>query len=199
MERTRLICFLALSSLMAMGCGDDSKGTGGSGATGGGGSGGSGATGGTGATGGAAVDSCTNATDADVYAGLSYTNDDGVMTTGTEAAGDIAADCVFGGPPRCGAETGAVLGNNTPENRAALADCVVACTEMLAPLTPDCLACYGDSVTCGAAFCAGECAGGTDTPGCISCRCGDNAGNANCFTDFDTCSGLTRDPDDCAM
>lgn len=200
MKSIALICTLALAGAVS-GCGDDGTGTGGAGATGG-----SGATGGAGATGGSGngLDACTNAADTAVYDGVDYSNEDGDFT-GTTAVAEIAADCVFGIAPNlvsngCGAEVGLALGNNTPENRAALTACVIQCTiDQGVDLSADCLSCYGDSVTCGAAFCASQCAGGTDLPDCVDCRCGNNDANANCFTEFDACSGLPRDNDDCAM
>ena len=100
MERTRLICFLALSGLVAMGCGDDANGTGGTGAPGGGGSGGTGPTGGTGATRGVCDCGCTNAAGTVVYGWLSGANDDAIASTRTVAAAPLASLCKLVGPPR---------------------------------------------------------------------------------------------------
>ncbi len=194
MKLITFVCALALAGAVG-GCGEDEEnGTGGTAATGGTG----GAGGGTGGTGGTAVvtDACTNAADTAVYEGLPpYTNDDGTFT-GTEAAGEIAADCVFGTAPNltgtgCGAEVGVALGNPSTENIAALTACVVACTvEQPVDLSANCLSCYGGSVTCGAVNCAGPCAGGTDLPECEACRCGDNAASEDCVTNFETCAGI---------
>ena len=197
MKNARLICMIALAGAVAIGCGTEEAGsaaTPGTGATGGSGTGATGGAGATGGTGGVAG-ACTNEADQAVYAATEYSNDDGDFT-GTEAVSEIAADCVFGTAPNlisdgCGPEVGLVLGNNTQENRDALAACVVQCTvDQGVDLSDECLACYGDTVACGAAFCAPECAGGTDLPACVDCRCGNNDNNTSCFGDFDACSGL---------
>ena len=146
-----------------------------------GGSGGSAGAGGTGGTGGL----CTNAEDTAVFDMLEYTDDDGAMSTGTDAATNMAGDCLFGAPPRCGAELADVIVDNNAENSAALADCVVACMSTQADLTPDCLSCYGEIVACGAVNCVAECASDPFHPDCLTCRI-DN----NCDSDFFECSGL---------
>jgi hypothetical protein len=100
----------------------------------------------------------------------------------------LAVDCPFGDPPRCGAELADVVVDNNAENAAAFSDCVVACISMQADLTPDCLRCYGDLVTCAVVNCISECAGGGGLPDCVTCRI-DN----NCNSDFEECSGLPSD------
>ncbi len=142
MKHARLICMIALAGAVAIGCGTEEAG---SAATGG-----AAAAGGTVATekgGGTSEGACTNDEDTMVYDDLAD-----MELTGPEVVSAIASACAFGS---CSDEA---------ENQAALADCVVACTEMVAPLTPDCLACYGDSVACSA--------------------------TNGCFSGFDTCSGL---------
>ncbi|MEM7435744.1 MAG: hypothetical protein AAF436_11375 [Myxococcota bacterium] len=203
MKLIGFICAFALAGAM-VGCGDDSSGTGATGgAAGTGGSGGgTGGTGGTGATGG--EDLCTNAADTAVYDSTEYTNEGGEEFSGTDAVAEIAADCLDNvstlNSMGCGAEVGDVLTNNNNETQAALAACVVQCVvDQEVDLSANCLSCYGDTVSCGAAFCAGPCATDVNAPACITCRCGTNAGDADCFGEFDTCSGLPRVPDDCAM
>jgi hypothetical protein len=71
-----------------------------------------------------------------------------------------------------------------------VADCVQTATVEAAPpgLSDECVACTGDTVACGAAFCTTDCINDTNDPKCITCRC-DN----NCIQSFDTCSGLPSD------
>jgi hypothetical protein len=93
----------------------------------------------------------------------------------------------------CARFVGPVLANPSDENIANLTNCVVDCiVEQPVDLSQGCLGCYGDTVACGATWCAGLCAADTDDPDCIACRCGGtgNAGMVNCVEDFDTCSGL---------
>jgi len=205
MKLIGFVCTLALA-VAVVGCGDDDtngtggNGTGGSGgtaATGGNGTGGNGTGGNGGGTGNTGGDgNCTNAADTAVYDSAEYTNPDGTFT-GTDAVSTFAADCL---DPTCGPEVGMVLANNNPTTQQALATCVEECVAGEFALTSACIGCYGDSVTCGAANCAGECAtGDVNQPPCLTCRCGDNDAGVNCFGDFDTCSGLPREPDLCEM
>ena len=172
-------------------CGD-TPGPGTGGTTGGGGSSGEGA--------------CTNPEDAAVYSALEY--DTGSTTlTGSEAASQIASDCVFGNQqatptnPGCGQEAQAVLvcgGANCPdETIMALTDCVLACQATVIAeatggesLTEECSECYGTSVTCSAVNCAAAGCTVPDSPGCIACRC-----ENNCTPGFDVCSGLPSSGD----
>lgn len=208
MKLIGFVCALALMG--AVGCGDDSDGnTGGSGGSTGG-SGGSAATGGTGGgtggmggTGAISTDACLNAEDTAVFEAATYTNAGNETFTGDDAVAEVGGDCVLGSPSLvsngCGAETGAALANPTDENIGALVTCVEVCiAEQGFDLTAECMSCYGASVSCGAAFCTGPCASDVNAPACIECRCGGNAADANCFGDFDVCSGLVRDPDPCA-
>ncbi|MEM8606610.1 MAG: hypothetical protein AAGF92_05870 [Myxococcota bacterium] len=156
-----------------------------------GGTGGVGGTGGTGGTGGSVgMGLCTDSADSAALENAEYTNDDGDTFFGDAAVAEIANDCVLGATTLvsdgCGSEAALVIGNNSEENRAALAACVEDCIlEQGIDLSSGCLSCYGDTVSCTTAFCIGPCAASTSAPGCIQCQC-DN----NCFQDFDVCSGL---------
>jgi hypothetical protein len=179
MKQVRLIWMIPLAAAIAIGCGTTEAGSSIPPVIGTGGTGNmSGGTGGTGG-GGTSEGACTNEADAMVYEDLATDE-----FTGQEIVSAEASACVFGS---CSDEAFAILapGGNTPENQDALAVCVVACTAELAPLTPDCLVCYGDSVVCSAANCASA---GCTTPTADSCvRCREQAG---CFSGFDECSGL---------
>jgi hypothetical protein len=190
--RMKLIAFVSALALAGAvgGCGDD--GGSGTGGTGGGGTGGGG---------GAVTDACTNAADTAVYDGVTYTNLEGDFE-GTKAVSEIAADCVFGNSmgeapnlisDGCPTLVGPILIDPNEENVTNMANCVVDCTvEQGVDLSQQCLDCYGDTVACGAAFCATPCSEGTDTEGCLVCRCGGglSTSGVNCVVDFDTCSGL---------
>jgi hypothetical protein len=200
MKPTNLIWVLALAGAMtACNSGppitnEDNGGTGGNGTGGTGGNG-------TGGTGGVTEGACTDEANADVYANLTYIDDAGATFTGDEAAAAIGSDCIFGTEvstpplPGCGAEASAVLtcfpSGCPDETINALADCVAACVqdataEVSAPgLSDECVACTGDTVACGAAFCTTACVADTNAPQCIQCRC-DN----DCIQEFDACSGL---------
>jgi len=128
---------------------------------------------------------CTNAEDTAVFETLEYSNDDGDLSMGVDAAISIAGDCLFGEPPRCGAELLDVIADNNEENNNALADCEVACLSGQADLSADCLGCFADVVVCASANCVSECAGGAFLPECQTCRI-DN----NCDADFVDCSGV---------
>jgi hypothetical protein len=169
-----------------------------------GGTGGTGATGGTGGTGGLGEGACTDAADQAAYASLSYTNADGTTFTGVEAASEIGSDCIFGTKnadpptdpvlPGCETEAFAVLGcfpncDTTTINN--LANCVAQCTQDATGLSGECVACTGDTVACGAAFCTNLCATDTNDPDCIDCRCGNNTGSRNCIEEYDACTGLS--------
>jgi len=167
------------------------------------GTGGSGGTNGTGGSGGGGDGACTTTENAEVYANLEYTTGAGDTFTGPDAASEIGGDCIFGAPSStpalagCGAEAAAVIGcfpNCPADIIQAAADCVADCTQMAtieaAPpgLSDECVACTGDTVACGAAFCTNLCVSDTNSDECIGCRC-DN----NCIQDFDACSGLPGD------
>lgn len=190
---------IALAGAVAIGCGLEEAGsaaTTGTGATGGNGNG-TGATGGAGATGGLGEGECTNDADQAVYADTTYTN--AVDTfMGTLAVSEIGGDCVLGNKEEapnlthdgCAEFVGPVVGDPSEENIANIANCVVECiVEQPVDLSQGCLGCYGDTVACGAAFCAGRCAADSGSDDCIACRCGDISG-VNCIEEFDTCSGL---------
>jgi len=151
--------------------------------------------------GGSNAGACTDAANAAVYANLVYTNDDGVTFTGTDAAAAIGSDCIFGSVGSdpvltgCADEAGEVIrcfASGCPAMTiSALADCVTDCTqdataEISSPgLSNACVACTGNTVACGAAFCTNRCVADTNAPACIACRC-DNG----CIPDFTTCSGI---------
>jgi hypothetical protein len=163
-----------------------------------GGSGGTGGSAGTGGIGGG-DGACTNEDDVAVYANLTYTDDDGNTFTGVEASAAIGSDCIFGTDNSdpllegCGDEAFAVVScfpNCEPPVTQALADCVAQCTQDATGLSDECMACTGDTVACGAAFCTSQCVSDTNAPICIECRC-DNG----CTPEFDVCSGLPSSGD----
>ena len=162
-------------------------------------------TGGSGGSGGIPVGdgACTTTDNAEVYADLEYTDGAGNTFTGPDAASEIGSDCIFGAPSSvpalegCGNQSAAVIGcfPNCPAGTIqAAADCVADCTQIATieasppGLSDECVACTGDTVACGAAFCTNLCVSDTNAPACIDCRC-DN----NCIQDFDACSGLPSD------
>ncbi len=143
---------------------------------------------------------CVTAENIAVYKALEYTNDDGEFSTCNRATSAIGSDCVLGAaraePPiaGCPGEAGIVLScfpNCQEDVIAAAAACVALCTQDATeeitgtPLSDECVACTGDTVACGAAFCTDVCINDSNAPACIDCRC-DN----NCIPSFDTCSGL---------
>jgi hypothetical protein len=162
--------------------------------------GGSTGTGGSGGSGGLGEGACTTEENQAVYAELVYINSAGTEFTGDEAASEMGSDCIFGSetsqPPLngCGAEAGVVIGcfpNCSADVIQEAADCVARCvqeaTQEAAPpgLSDECVACTGDTVACGAAFCTNLCVSDTNAPACIDCRC-----ENNCIQEFDRCSGL---------
>jgi len=200
MKLTNLIWVLALAAAVAA-CNTGPPITGIPPATGGTGGSGTGGTGGsgTGGTGGMATGACTNDADQAVYDSLTYTDEAGATTTGSDAAGAIGSDCIFGAPDAsipldgCGTEASAVIAcfaTGCPQDTIdALANCVTACTQDATGLSSECVACTGDTVACGAAFCTTQCVADTNAPQCIQCRC-DN----DCIPAFDSCSGLPPTP-----
>ena len=164
-------------------------------------------TGGGGAGGAGIVDACINEEDTAVYDELVYIDCAGVTHEGDEASSAIGSDCIqgtanpdvcpAGSEPTlegCGALTGMVLGcfplcpeELIQEAADCVADCVQTATAEAAPpgLSDDCVACTGDTVACGAAFCTTVCIADSNAPACIDCRC-----ENNCIQSFDTCSGL---------
>ena len=147
---------------------------------------------------------CTGEADAAVYECLEFTDSDGQMHTGTDAATAISHECIYGSmdsiPPveGCPTETLDVLAcyPQCPEETIqALSDCVSGCTqettEALCPpgLSDGCVACSGDSAACTMAFCAPQCVADMTSEVCVECRC-DNS----CSETFETCSGL---PSEC--
>ena len=157
-------------------------------------------TGGTGGTGGSVGGACTNDADQAVYRDLTYTNADGVDSTGSPAASAIASDCVFaeGGTvgPACDKLAGVVVVcaltmSCTEKQVLDLIDCVGDCTQNTiesitgSRLTDACGTCYSESVGCSAEKCATSmCSTPTSTP-CVRCRC-----EKGCTPGFDDCSGL---------
>ncbi len=167
-----------------------------------GGTGGSGGTAGSGGTSGG-DGACTTTGNVEVYANLEFINGAGDTFTGADASSEIGGDCIFGSASSvpvlagCGSQSAAVIGcfpNCPADTIQAAADCVADCTQMAtieaSPpwLSDECVACTGDTVACGAAFCTNLCVSDTNAPACIDCRC-----ENNCIQDFDTCSGLPGD------
>ena len=156
---------------------------------------------GTGGTGGSVGGACTNPDDTAVYDELTYTNDDGESSSGSDAASAIASDCVFGAddtvpPEGCGSLAAIVVvcasaGTCTPKMIEDLTVCVGECAQDTiesitgSRLSDECGACYSESVACSASRCATSgCSSPTSTP-CVKCRC-----EQNCTPGFDVCSGL---------
>jgi hypothetical protein len=154
-----------------------------------------------GGTGGSETDQCINDADQAVYDALTYTNDDGESSSGSDAASAIASDCVFGGddtvpPEGCGDLAAIVVvcastGTCTPKMIEDLTVCVGECAQDTieritgSRLSDGCGACYSESVACSAAKCATSgCSNPTSTE-CVECRCVEN-----CTPGFDVCSGL---------
>jgi hypothetical protein len=157
--------------------------------------------GGTGGTDGSETDQCTNDADQAVYDDLTYTNDDGESSSGSDAASAIASDCVFGAddtvpPEGCGSLAAIVVvcastGTCTPKMIEDLTVCVGECAQDTienitgSRLSDGCGACYSESVACSAAKCATSgCSNPTSTE-CVECRCVEG-----CSPGFDVCSGL---------
>jgi hypothetical protein len=143
---------------------------------------------------------CGNATDAAVYECLEFTDSDGQMHTGTDAAVAIGQECSLGSessiPPVAGcshevAQVIACFPNCPEETVQTLADCVTDCTqdtttELCPPgLSNDCVECTGASVACSWALCVQYCVSDSTAPICIDCRC-DN----HCTQNFTMCSGI---------
>jgi len=203
MKLTNLIWALALAGAV-MGCNSGSPITNEPDIPGG--TGGSGGTVGTGGSGGGGEGACTNAEDAAVYAELTFIDSDGVESSGSEAASAIGSECIFGSQASvpavtgCSQEAGDVIrcfASGCPQETIdALAACVALCTQdttaAIAPpgLSTECMACTGDTVACGAAFCTNLCVASTTSPECVGCRC-DN----NCTPACGTCSGLPSSGD----
>ena len=197
MKYASLICMIALSAAVAIGCGQDEAGSGnanGGGATGGGG----GPTGGTGGSVGEGA--CTTPDNVAVYDELDYTDADNIESSGTDAASAIAADCLRAlttnpASDGCSAEFGRVLGElPTPSAEAidALVECDVVCLIAVTAnisgtdgLSRDCADCYGGSVACGAEFCTAQCSADTNAPQCLQCR-----EDSGCTPTFVECSGI---------
>ena len=143
---------------------------------------------------------CTTEENLAVYDGLVYTDEDGITYTGTDASSAIGSDCIFGTTtsdpvlPGCGGEAGNVImcfPNCPQETIDIAASCVSQCTQDATGLSEDCVACTGDTVACGAAFCTLQCIADSNAPACIDCRCANN-----CIQSFEQCSGLPSD-DEC--
>jgi len=149
---------------------------------------------------------CINAEDAAVYAELTFINSDGIESSGSDAASAIGSECIFGSQASvpvvtgCSQEAGDVIrcfASGCPQETIdALADCVALCTQDttagIAPpgLSTECMACTGDTVACGAAFCTNLCVSDTNAPDCVACRC-----ENDCTPAFDRCSGLPSSGD----
>ena len=145
--------------------------------------------GGGGAGGPGTVDACITDENMAVYDELVYVDCAGVTYTGDDASSAIGSDCIqgtanpvtcpAGSEPSlegCGALAGEVLGcfptcpQETIDAAAAcVADCVQTATEEAAPpgLSDDCVACTGETVACGAAFCTTVCISDSNAPECI--------------------------------
>lgn len=67
-------------------------------------------------------------------------------------------------------------------------DCVEG--DLKGALSEDCRDCYIELTACGSANCAAVCLADTSSTECISCLCGDNKKETNCYAAFNECSGL---------
>jgi hypothetical protein len=155
---------------------------------------GTGGTTGTGGAGGLGEGACTNDADQAVYEDLTYTDEQGIEYAGSAAASAIGSDCIFGTTTSdpvltgCGNEAALVIGCFPRCDQPvidALATCVAMCTQDATGLSDECMACTGDTVACGAAFCTSQCVSDTAAAICVECRC-----ENNCDSDFVKCSGL---------
>jgi hypothetical protein len=207
MKLLQLISVLALAGAVSIGCNSGPPITGEPVVIPPPGSGGSGGGNGGGGAGGGGEGACINEDDGAVYAELEFTNGNGEMTTGTDAASAIGSECVRGStestPPvtGCGTETLNVVAcfpSCPPATVDALATCVEGCIQDTistitgSTLTEDCITCYGATVACGAAFCTDLCVVDTTSPECIGCRC-TMGGTNGCTPDFVDCSGIPSD------
>ena len=210
MKLIQLTTVLALAGAVTIGCNSGPAITGAPPPVTGGTNGGGGTGGGTGGTDGdATVGECINEDDAAVYAEVDYTNDRGEMTSGTDAVSAIGSDCVRGSDSSipqvggCGSETIQVVAcfPNCPEATiTTLAVCVEECIQGTidtitggGQLSDECIACYGATVACGAAFCTDRCAIDTTAPDCIDCRCTLGGDGLGCTPEFVECSGIPSD------
>ena len=106
--------------------------------------------------------SCGHGEDQENYEDLTYTDEDGVMYTGTEAASAIRSDCIFGTKTSdpvldgCGAEAFDVIScfpNCDQATIDTLATCVAMCTQDATGLSDEFMACTGATAACRKAFC----------------------------------------------
>ena len=169
------ILALALFALTAA-CGDDDRRTPVDSGTGGTDSGTGGTDSGTGGTdaGGTAGSACTNASDMAAIERSDYGPD--MDMTVTDIAAAEGRDCALSG---------------AEDVRMCTADAIVEVTE--GAVSAGCASCYGLSVECSVANCLTPCLAGSDSPDCVSCRCGDNDASANCIEMFSECSGIPSD------
>lgn len=90
----------------------------------------------------------------------------------------------------CGVSCYQANPSSTEEQLAACTgQCVLENPATVTDPSQGCLGCYLQSVGCTLQNCLNECAGGSTTPGCVSCRA-DNG----CTSAFYTCSGLPTPP-----
>lgn len=167
----RLICILAWAGAICA-CGDSSNRTRG--------------TGGDGGTSGTGDGDCTGVADIAVY----ETAGAGDFQTGVCSVADALANCVTGADG-CLEETLAVVGADGQDAmlNETLAVCVEECTGDAFALSPNCLSCYGGTVTCSAATCAAPCAPAPLGEACNTCR-----RESGCLADFVDCSRVGCDP-----
>lgn len=78
------------------------------------------------------------------------------------------------------------------EDEAEKKTCVRECVEedLKGALSAGCRDCYIELTACGTANCAAICLADTSAPACISCLCGENKKNNDCYAAFNACTGL---------
>lgn len=74
------------------------------------------------------------------------------------------------------------------EEEGCVRDCVEE--DLKGALSEDCRDCYIDLTACGSANCASVCLADTSSNECISCLCGENKKEKNCYAAFNECTGL---------
>ena len=71
-------------------------------------------------------------------------------------------------------------------------DCVNNCIReaVESAVSDACIGCYTGSVMCTKDNCLFQCATNPDAPGCVSCQCGGNRTQTNCYEVYARCSGI---------
>ena len=91
---------------------------------------------------------------------------------------EISKTCGLG----CFQSEGANFGEDCVNN------CIREATE--GAVSDACIGCYTGSVMCTKDNCLFQCATNPDAPGCVSCQCGGNRTQTNCYEVYARCSGI---------